>query len=139
SLRAAGEETAGESDGVHDRAGKTRAREALRLAVEEREVEAGVVRDEHGVARELEESPHGDRRMRMAAQICVAQAGQRADRRPDRDAGVDEQLEFLLQLELADAHRADLADPRTAGAQAGRLEVDHDEGRAVERDVGAWR
>ena len=60
--------------------------------------------DKHRVARELQEAPDSDRRMWRTAQVRVAQAGQRRDRGPDPHARVDEQLELLLQLELAHAH-----------------------------------
>ena len=52
-----------------------------RLVIEERHVEARVVRDEHGVTGEGQEPPddRGDRR--RAAQLHVAEAGQRGDGR----------------------------------------------------------
>src|SRR5262249_25826596 len=97
-----------------------------------REVEARVVRDEDGIACELEEASHRDCRMRCTAQVGIAQPRQRRDRRADRRAGVDEELELVLELQFSYAHRADLTDPRAAGAEAGRLQVDDDERRALE-------
>jgi hypothetical protein len=109
--RPAGEQPPCQSDRVDHGTCEARARQALRLAIEKREVESCVVCDEHRVARELEEPPHSDRGMRRSAQVRVAQAGDRRDHGSDRHAGVDEQLEVLLKLEVVDAHRADLADP----------------------------
>src|SRR5262249_56904294 len=87
----------------------------------------------------LEEGGESDGGVRCASEVGVGQAGQRRDRRAGRRAGVDEELELGVELEVPNAHCADLADPRAAGAEAGRLEIDDDERRAVERDVGAWR
>ena len=58
--RAAGEQPAGQPDGVDDGSRYAAAREPEDGMVEERHVEAGVVGDEHGVAREGEEAPHGE-------------------------------------------------------------------------------
>ncbi len=137
--RAAGEQPPREPHRVDHGAREPGAAEALGLAVEEREIEARVVRDEDGVAGELEEAPHRDRRMRAAAQVGIAQARQRADRGADRNAGIDEQLELLLQFELAHTHGADLADARAARPEPRRLEVDDHEGRVLEREIGARR
>ena len=63
------EEPACEPDGVDDRSSELRAGQPLGLVVEEPEVEACVVRDEDGIAGELEEAPHRDSRMRLAAQL----------------------------------------------------------------------
>ena len=70
--RAAGtafEEPACEPDGVDDRSSELRAGQPLRFMVEEAEVEACVVRDEDGIAGELEEAPYRDSRMRLTAQL----------------------------------------------------------------------
>ena len=137
--RPAREQPPRESDRVDDRAGEAGAGQPLGLAVEKGEVEARVVRDEHRVAGELEKTAHRDRGMRRTAQIGVAQAGDLRDHRPDGNAGIDEQLEVVHELEVVHAHRADLADARRARSQPGRLEVDDDEGRALERQVRAGR
>ena len=55
---ATGQQAPREPDGVDNRAGQARPDESLRLAVEERQVEARIVRDEHGVAGEAEEPAH---------------------------------------------------------------------------------
>ena len=54
-----------------------------------------------------------------------------------RDARVDEGLECVPELERADALGADLADARRPRREPGRLEVDDDEVRVLEKDVGA--
>src|SRR5205807_754674 len=104
--RAAGKQAPREPDGVDDGPGQPRSGEPFCLAVEKREVEARVVRDEHGLAGKLEKSAHGDARMSLAAQFCVVETCQGADRRRERDARIDEQLELLLELEFPHAHRA---------------------------------
>ena len=74
--RAAGspsEEAAREADRVHHRPRQPPAGQPLRLAVDEAQVEACVVRDEHCVARKLEKAPHCDAGMRLAAQLRVVQ------------------------------------------------------------------
>jgi len=63
------EESACEPDGVDDGSRELRACQPLGLVVEEPEVEACVVRDEDGIAGELEEAPHRDSGMRLAAQL----------------------------------------------------------------------
>ena len=68
----AGEHSPREPDGVDDRRGDSPARQPLHLAVEEADVEARVVGDEHRVAGELEEAAH--RRARPAARRA-ARAG----------------------------------------------------------------
>ncbi len=64
---AACEQPPRERHGVDDGRRDPRTRQPLRLTVEEREIEARVVRDEHGVAGEREEPVHSDRRRRRAA------------------------------------------------------------------------
>ena len=104
-------EPSGEPDRVDDGRGDPAAGQAHRLVVEERHVEPCVVRDQHGVAAELEEAPdaRGDRR--RAPQVGVPEPGQRGDRRLERRAGVRQRLEALGQLEPAHTHGADLAGP----------------------------
>ena len=133
------EEPAREPDRIYDRSRQPGACQPLRLAVEERQVEARVVSDEHRVAGEREEPPHGDPGARLSAQRRVAKTRQCADRRPDRRAGIHQRLELLRELELMHAHRPDLADARRAGAQAGRLQVDDDERRVLQQEVGSGR
>src|SRR6266536_5389820 len=88
--RSAGEEAAREADGVDDGTREAGAGQPLGLAVQERKVEAGVVRDQDGVLRELEEPPYGDGRMWLAAKLGVAEAGERRDHVTDRNPWIDE-------------------------------------------------
>ena len=111
-LDPAGEQPPREPDGVDDRCGDSPAGQPLDLAVEEADVEARVVRDEHRVAGELEEAAHRELDRRCAAQLARVDPGQRRDRGRQRPARVDERLEPLLELEAAHPHRADLADRR---------------------------
>src|SRR5207244_2340953 len=69
----------------------------------------------------------------------VAQSGQDADRAGERDAGRDERLERVDELEPLDPHGADLADARRGGGEAGRLEVEDDELRLLERRIDGRR
>ena len=138
-LDPAGEHSPREPDGVDDRCGDSPAGQPLDLAVEEADVEARVVRDEHRVAGELEEATHRKLDRRCAAQLARVDSGQSRDRGGQRPARVDERLEPLLELEAAHPHRADLADRRGAGRETRRLEIDDDVGRGLERQRGARR
>ena len=128
-----------EPDRVDDGRRHPAAREPLDFAVEEAHVEAGVVGDEHGIARELEEAAHGELHRRRAAQRARVDPRQRRDRRRQRPARVDERLEPLLELEPAHADRADLADRGRARRESGRLEVEDDVRGVLERKRGAGR
>ena len=73
--RAPVEQPPREPDGVDDGGRHPPARDPLHLAVEEREVEAGVVRDEHAVPGEVEEAAH--RVLGCAALHAATPAGSR--------------------------------------------------------------
>ena len=109
------EQAAREPHGVDHRRCEPPPGQPLHLDVEEAEVEAGVVRDEDGVARELEEAPHRELGRWRAAQRGRLDPRERRDRRRQRPPRVDERLEGLRQLELADPNGADLADPGGPG------------------------
>src|SRR6185503_4829324 len=98
-----------------DRRANARSGQPLGLAVEERKVEARVVRYEHRVAREREEAPDGLGRTGRAPQVLVPQAGHRARSGGDRLPWIDERLELGLDLEAPQTHGSDLADPGLAG------------------------
>ncbi len=134
-----GEQATREADRVNHRPCQPPTGQPLRLAVDEAQVEARVVRDEHCVARKLEKAAHCDGGMRLAAQLRVVQAREGADRRPERDAGIDEQLELFRELEVAYAHGADLADARAPGPKARCLEIYYDERGVLEQDLGSGR
>ena len=133
------EQAAREADGVDDRRRDPRPRQPLGLPVEEREIEARVVRDEHRVAGECEEAPQRDLHGRRASKLPVGEAGERRHRGPERPRRIDERLELRLDLELPDPHRSDLADLRAARPEPRRLEVDDDVRRRLEREAFARR
>ena len=137
--RSPGQQSPRQSDGVDDGCGETCTGESLCLPVEEREVEARVVRDDHRVARKPQEAGHSELHTWRSAKLSVAKPGQRADHGPDGNARIDERLELVGQLELMHAHGADLADARCAGSQSGGLEVDDDVRGALERQIRARR
>jgi hypothetical protein len=97
------------------------------------------VGDENRVASELQESPDRQCCRGLAAQLRVAQPRECGNRRSNWDSGIDERLELLRQLQLVHADGADLADPRVPRCQSGRLEVDDDERRRLEQQLGARR
>ena len=133
------EEPSGEPHRVHDGRGDAPARQVRHLAVEEREVEPRVVGDQRGVSGEREQLPDGMVRPRSATEGPGLDAGQRGDGGRQRDARVDERLECIFERKGANALGADLADPRRAGREAGRLEIDDDEVRVLEEDVRTRR
>src|SRR5581483_12226868 len=102
-------------------------------------VEAGVVRDERGIAGEPEEAAHRGRDRRRPPELLVAEAGQRGDRRVEARTRVREGLEALAELEPPHANGADLARAGETRPEPRRLEVEHDEGDLLERDRLARR
>ena len=105
-----------------------------------REVEARVVRDEGGVAGEREQPAHRE----LGA---AARRGARPGRMPVSEVtaggsgtrGSTSVSNASSSSSAADALRADLADPRRARREPGRLEVDDDEVRVLEQDVRSRR
>src|SRR6476619_7904793 len=112
---------------VDDRRGDTLAGEVGDGAIEEADVEAGVVGGERRVARERQEPTHGELRTRGDAQLRVAKPSQPNDRGREGDAGTDERLEGLLEPQRLDPDSTDLAYPVTRRGEAGGLEVEDDE------------
>jgi hypothetical protein len=125
--QASGEEAAGERGRTERRLGQTPPVQEAELALEEALVEASVVRDEHVVSREGEEAFDDGRDWRRPAQILLAQPGQARDGLRECHAGVHERLEGVDDLESADAHRSELADPVALGREPRGLEVEDDE------------
>src|SRR5262249_61034203 len=118
--------------GVDDGTGVTLAGQTLELAVDERRVEACVVRDEDGVAGERVEAAQRSRDLRRAGELRLSKPGQRADRPRQRHARPDERLERRAERESLDPDGADLADARRGRREAGRLEVEDAEARLLE-------
>ena len=106
---------------------------AGRRRLEEADVEGRVVRHQHGVAGELEERRQDAVDARGVGDHAVGDAGEDGDERRDRLGRVDQRLELAEHLAAADLDRADLGDVAPAGAAAGGLEVDHDEGDRRQR------
>ena len=134
-LAAAREQAPREPDRVEDGRRTAAARQPLDRPVEEGHVEAGVVRDERHVARELEEAPERELDARRPSQVLLPDPGERGDETGQRRARVDERLERVDDLERAHPHGADLADAAVLRGQPGRLEVEDDELRVLERHV----
>jgi hypothetical protein len=130
--RLAAKQATSETNGVDDSRHHPAPGQTHRLVVEERHVEACVVRDEDGVVCEGEKAADAGRHGRRPPELFVAQPGQRRDGGLQPCSGIRERLEALLELELTHAHRADLAGPRRSRAEAGRLQIEDDEGRALE-------
>src|SRR4249920_3278536 len=103
------EQASGEPDGVEDRRGDSSPREPLDLAIEEPDVETGVVRDERHVACECEKSADGELGSGSCSKVVSANPGQRRDVRGYDDPGIDERLEGVVQGERANASSTDLA------------------------------
>jgi len=89
------QQSAREPDRVDDRRLDTVAREPHRLVVEERHVEARVVRNEHRIAGEREKAARDGGDRRRAPQLVVPQPRQRGDARLQPRAGVCERLKAL--------------------------------------------
>ena len=136
-LAPAVEKAAREPDGVDDGGGDPAAREPLDRAVDEADVEAGVVSAERRVAGEREEPADRELGSRRAAELGVLQAGQPRDRRRQRHAGLHERLERVRDLERLDANRTDLADAVTTRGEPGRLEVEDDDLGVLDERLGA--
>ena len=109
-LDPAGEHSPREPHGVDNRCGDSPPGQPLDLAVEEADVEPGVVRHEHRVACELQETTHRKFDRRCTTQLARVDPGECGDRGRQRPARVDERLEPLLELEAAHTDRTDLAD-----------------------------
>jgi len=92
-----------------------------------------------GEEREGEEAPYGFGRPRRSAQLVGPETRDRARSGGDRHAGVDECLELGFHLERAQADGPDLADRRRPGTESRCFEVDDDEGRPLEEELGPGR
>ena len=91
-------------------------------------------------------SPAKSRKRRTASagrgaprRCSFAQARDRRRAGRDAEARIDERLELVDQLELTDPDGADLADRGRPRPQSGRLEVDDDERRPLEEELGSGR
>ena len=139
-LLAAGEQPAREPDGVDHRRRDPAAGQPLDLAIEEAHVEARVVGDEDGVAGELEEAAHAPARpaalraARSGSMPVSAAIGAGSGRRgltsvSNRSSSSRSRTRTAPISQIAEE----------PGREPGRLEVDDDVGRALERERRARR
>ncbi len=135
---AAGEQAARERDGVEHRQLEPASVDRTERALQEADVEAGVVRDEDAPLRQPQQLAQRRADGSGASQVAPADPGDRRDQRRQRHARVDEALEARDLFEPLDPHRADLDDAR-APPDARRLEVDDAEARVLERRLRGRR
>ena len=136
----AAEQVAGQRHGVDHGCVKPLAGHPLELAVDEADVEARVVRDEHCAAGELREPPQ--RQPDAAARRAAPRRRARSGAPIGRGSGIprrDERLEAVARSRAADPHGADLADPGRGLGEPGRLEVEDDEVARRDQRVGRGR
>ncbi|MFT3854920.1 MAG: hypothetical protein QM733_19605 [Ilumatobacteraceae bacterium] len=125
---------AGDGQRVDDDVRQARVPVTLQGAVDEREVEADVVPDDHGVAEELQE--RGQHRLDAwcGDDHRIGDPGEHGDGGSDRPPGVDERRERAEALAAAHLRRADLGDHVLDAIAARGLDVEH-----AERDLGQGR
>ena len=128
-----------EPDGVDHRRRDAAAREPLHLAVEERHVEAGVVRDEHRVIREREEASDGELDGWRAPERAGVDPGERLNRAGSGTRGLTSVLNVSSELERVDPLSADLADARRGRREPCRLEVEDASTSRPRSDVAVGR
>lgn len=112
--------------------------------LEEADVEGHVVPDDAGIAGEGLEGRERGRRVRRAAKVLIADAGEPRDGALEVTPGIDERGESLAGAEPAvggavEADGADLDDAVARRIEAGGLEVDRDELLQVARFLAGRR
>ena len=123
----AAKDHAGESESVNNLEGRPTVLEPQCRGLEEADVEARVVGNEHGCTRELEKrGDDGFGRGRLSHHV-IGNTGQRGDIRGDRTFGVDEGLKFFDDLAAHHTNGADFRDRVEFGVRPGGFEVDDDE------------
>ena len=125
----------GQRHRVDDGRGQAAASQAGQVGVDEADVEAGVVGDEHGPGAEPQELVEHRPHARAPADVVLGDAGDGGDLGRDHAARVDQALHPRRLAEPAHADRPQLDDARHAGAGAGGLEVEDDVVGPLERDV----
>ena len=110
-------------------------RRRARIGVDEPDVEAGVVGDEHGAGAEPQELVEHGPHPRPPADVMLGDAGDLRDLGGNHAAGVDEPLHPRRLAEAAHADGPQLDDARDAGPGAGGLEVEDDVVGQLERRV----
>ena len=138
-LRPSLEQPSREPDRVDHRRRDSPPGQAQHRVVEEGHVEARVVGDEHRLPREREEAADGEILPGRFVDVSLADAREGRDRGRHRHARVHKRLERVATLERHDALRPDLDDARAARREPGRLQVEDDERRLLERRGGPRR
>ena len=124
-----------QGDGVDHRRGEPAAAQAREIGVDEPDVEAGVVGDEHGARAEPQELVEHRPDARPPADVVLGDARDLRDLGGNHAAGVDEPLHPRRLAEAAHADGPQLDDARDAGPGAGGLEVEDDVVGQLERRV----
>jgi len=130
----AGDELAGQVNGVEDPESRPVLAGRSGCRLEEGDVEAGVVGDEDRVAGELEEGRQHGLDARCLRDHGVGDAGEHLDEGRDGLARLDQRLELPEHLAAAHPDRTELGDRGRRRTSPRRLEV-HDD----ERDIGQRR
>ena len=131
----AGGGVAGKGDRVDGPLAETVTSQTGELVVQEAQVERGVVRHDHGVAREIEEMGHDLLDARGAPHHLGGDAGHLNDHTRDGPEGVHQSLERAHLPEPFDAHRADLGDLARPGSRTRGLQVDDHERHHAQVEV----
>ncbi len=126
-------QTSGQGQGVHGGVGQALASGRGQGVVDEREVEAQVVPDEHGPADELEERGEHLPGAWGVGHHGIADAGERGDERGYAPIGPDQGLVGADQLAAPVPGGGDLGERRRGRRAAGGLDVDDHEGHLAER------
>ena len=127
------DETPGQGGGVDRRVVEQRPPRSFECGLEEPDVEADVVPHDDRVADELEQRWQHRLDAGRAHHHRLGDAGEDRDGGRDGATGVHERLEGAEALTAPHLHGADLGDRVGLRRSAGRLEVDHHEGRVDER------
>ena len=128
-------EAARQAHGVQGRAGEAAPLQDAQLVVQEAQVEAGVVGDQDGAGRELDEPGQHLVDERRVGDHVLADARDAGDEARDGHARIDQLREGGHLGPALYAHGADLGDLGITGRAAGGLQVDHGEGDAGEVPV----
>ena len=105
------EQAPGERGRAERRLGQAPPVQDLQLPLQEALVEAGVVGDEQGIAREGEEAIDDARHRRCTPELLLAQPGQAGYGLGKGYSRINERLKGVDELERPHTHGAELADP----------------------------
>jgi len=128
-----GEEPAGEAQRAHHGGVERASHQRLLRRVQVGEIEGGVVRHQHGVARKRQEAGEHGAHGRSVGHHCLRDPRQSADEGGNRVGRLDQAREAFEESSPGHAYRAELDDAVRARDTAGGLQVQHDEGGLAER------